>query len=303
MAEKDKRYYWLRLKRDFFKRHDIQIIEDMDNGKDYILFYLKLLCESVDHEGNLRFSAEIPYNDKMLATITRTNVDIVRSAVKIFTSLGMMELLDDGTFYMSRIEEMIGSETYWAEKKRIQRNNLKLLDNVQFESNTTPTCPSKSKSIEKEIDIEKKKEKEKKSKENVGGAIAGNNSFKLVANAYENNIGTLSGTVIEIINYYLDEGVEDKLIVEAIKVACMNNKRTMSYTEGVLKNWLKDGISTVERYKALLVEKEALKANLKSNGTSLKINKFNSMDTREIDFDEIERLERERIDRILEKTS
>ena len=31
----DKRYYWLKLKRDFFKRHDIRIIEDMPNGKDY----------------------------------------------------------------------------------------------------------------------------------------------------------------------------------------------------------------------------------------------------------------------------
>ena len=56
MAE---RYYWLKLKRDFFKRHDIKIVEQMPNGKDYILFYLKLLCESVDHEGNLRFSDEI----------------------------------------------------------------------------------------------------------------------------------------------------------------------------------------------------------------------------------------------------
>ena len=31
----DKRYYWLKLKRDFFKRHDIRIIEEMPNGKDY----------------------------------------------------------------------------------------------------------------------------------------------------------------------------------------------------------------------------------------------------------------------------
>lgn len=154
MAEKDKKYYWLKLKRDFFKRHDIQIIEDMDNGKDYILFYLKLLCESVDHDGNLRFSDEIPYDDKMLATITRTNVDIVRSAVKIFTNLKMMELLDDGTYYMARINEMIGSESYWAEKKRIQRDTPKL-DNVQQMSNGCPTCPSKSKSIEKEIDKDK----------------------------------------------------------------------------------------------------------------------------------------------------
>ena len=59
MAEK--KYYWLKLKRDFFKRHDIKIIEAMPNGKEYSLFYLKLLCESVDHEGSLRFSEQIPW--------------------------------------------------------------------------------------------------------------------------------------------------------------------------------------------------------------------------------------------------
>lgn len=158
MAEKDKRYYWLRLKRDFFKRHDIQIIEAMDNGKDYILFYLKLLCESVDHEGNLRFSEQIPYNEQMLATITNTNVDVVRSAIRVFSELSMMEVLDDGTLYMNEVQKMIGTETYWAEKKRLQREKEKplLLDNVQQVSNDSPTCPSKSKSksIDKELEIE-----------------------------------------------------------------------------------------------------------------------------------------------------
>lgn len=43
MAEKDKKYYWLRLKKDFFKRHDIQIVESMENGKDYILFLFKVI--------------------------------------------------------------------------------------------------------------------------------------------------------------------------------------------------------------------------------------------------------------------
>jgi len=121
VAEKDKKYYWLKLKRDFFKRHDIQIIEGMPNGKDYILFYLKLLCESVDHDGNLRFSEEIPYNEEMLATITNTNVDIVRSAVKLFAGLNMIDILDDGTYYMTQVQKMIGSETYWAQKKREQK--------------------------------------------------------------------------------------------------------------------------------------------------------------------------------------
>lgn len=126
MAEKDKRYYWLRLKRDFFKRHDIRIIEAMPNGKDYILFYLKLLCESVDHEGKLRFSESIPYNEDMLATITNTNVDVVRSAIKVFSELSMMEIMDDGTYFMNEVERMIGSETYWAEKKRRQKELPKL---------------------------------------------------------------------------------------------------------------------------------------------------------------------------------
>ena len=43
----EKKFYWLKLKKDFFKRHDIKIIEDMENGKDYILFYLKLDRKSV----------------------------------------------------------------------------------------------------------------------------------------------------------------------------------------------------------------------------------------------------------------
>ena len=155
MAEKDKKYYWLKLKRDFFKRHDIQIIEDMPNGKDYILFYVKLLCESVDHDGRLRFNEEIPYNEEMLATITRTNIDTVRSAIKIFTQLQMMEMLDDGTIFMREVQKMLGSESYWAEQKRLQRQKRTLIGQC-------PTSPSKSididKDIDKDIEIEEEKE-------------------------------------------------------------------------------------------------------------------------------------------------
>ena len=105
------KYYWLRIKRDFFKRHDIRIVESMPNGKDHILFYLKLLCESVDHEGNLRFSENIPYDANMLATITNTNIDTVKAAIQIFTDLNMMEIMEDGTLYMTEVEKMIGACT------------------------------------------------------------------------------------------------------------------------------------------------------------------------------------------------
>lgn len=126
--ESNGRFYWLKLKRDFFKRHDIRIIEEMPNGKDYILFYLKLLCESVDHEGKLRFSESIPYSDVMLSTITYTNIDIVRSAIKAFTSLGMMEILDDGTIFMTEVNRLIGSavDNDNANRQRRYRENLNL---------------------------------------------------------------------------------------------------------------------------------------------------------------------------------
>lgn len=147
----DKKFYWLKLKRDFFKRHDIRIIEAMPNGKDYILFYLKLLLESIDHEGELRFSDAIPYNDQMLSVITNTNIDIVRSAMKLFVELKLVEIKSDETIYMEEVSKMIGSETKWAEYKR---NGVKALENFQRNSKTVPT------EIEKEKEIETEQEKE-----------------------------------------------------------------------------------------------------------------------------------------------
>lgn len=161
------KFYWLKLKRDFFKRHDIRIIESMPNGKDYILFYLKLLCESVDHDGNLRFSEEIPYNEDMLATITNTNVDIVRSAIKVFSSLQMMDILDDGTYFMNEVNRMIGSAVDNDGANRVRRFREKkkeeALPSVTGALQNVTDCVTKdneSKSIELDIEIEKESKRE-----------------------------------------------------------------------------------------------------------------------------------------------
>lgn len=163
----DGQYYWLRLKRDFFKRHDIRIIEEMPNGKDYILFYLKLLCESVDHEGRLRFSEQIPYNDQMLATITNTDVDVVRSAVKVFSQLGMMELLDDGTYFMSEVQKMIGStarEDHANRQKRYRERQKQKALLECHDSVTQASLSDKNSDESKSIESDKDKEKDIKKK-------------------------------------------------------------------------------------------------------------------------------------------
>lgn len=162
----DKKYYWLKLKRDFFKRHDVRIVEELPNGKEYLLFYLKLLVESIDHEGELRFSDTIPYNEQMLSVITNTNIDVVRSAMKLFVELKMVEVLSDETIYVAEVNNMIGSaaDNDNANRQRRFRERKKQLALSDGYDGVTKNNESKSIEIDTEIDKDKEKYKRRFSK-------------------------------------------------------------------------------------------------------------------------------------------
>ena len=159
MEEAPKKYYWLKLQKDFFKRHDIRIIESMPNGKDYIIFYLKLLTESISHDGQLRFSEVIPYETSMLAVITNTNVDIVKTAISVFQNLKLMEIWDDQTIYMTETTKMLGTETTWAREKREYRQRIgQEKDNVRTKKDNV----LQEIELDKELDIDKEIDKDLK---------------------------------------------------------------------------------------------------------------------------------------------
>ena len=108
MSSRDKeRYYWLKLDRYFFKRHDTRIIENMPGGKEYVLFYLKLMTEAIDHEGALRFSETLPYTEAMLSSVTGTKIDVVRSVLMLFTELGLVEIKEDQTLYLREVAKLL----------------------------------------------------------------------------------------------------------------------------------------------------------------------------------------------------
>jgi len=111
--------YWLKLMKDFFKRHDSRIIESA--GTECMLFYLKLLCESLDHSGKLRFSDELPYDNAMLAVVTNTSVETVDKAMKVLEKLKLLEIQEDGTIFMTKVQDMTGSETKNAQYMRESR--------------------------------------------------------------------------------------------------------------------------------------------------------------------------------------
>lgn len=104
------KFYWLKLKKDFFKRHDIRILESMPNGKEFLLILLKLMTESIDHDGALRFSDSIPYDAKMLAAITDTSEAVMQDALDAFKKLELV-MVKDGTFYVVMVADgkLVGS--------------------------------------------------------------------------------------------------------------------------------------------------------------------------------------------------
>lgn len=153
----DNKFYWLKVKKDFFKRHDIRIIESLENGKELSYFYFKLMLESVDHDGELRFSQKVPYSPEMLSTITNTDLDIVKAALQTLSDFGMIEILPDGTIVIEKVKTMIGSASDTDAARRMRRLREQRANNLfeQTEQERTKDYESKSKSKSKSIDIER----------------------------------------------------------------------------------------------------------------------------------------------------
>lgn len=160
----NKKYFWLKLKEDFFNDDTIEWIEEQENGKEYCLFYLKLCLKSLKTNGLLiRNVGEmlIPYDVKKLAEITNTSQDTVRVAMEIFKSVGLIQILENGEIYLTQLSSMVGSETNKAQLMRNKRAREK--KQIEAGNNVTPALPNcyTEIEIEKEIDIELEKEKEK----------------------------------------------------------------------------------------------------------------------------------------------
>lgn len=170
----NKKYYWLKLKENFFEEDTIAWIEEQPNGKEYSLFYLKLCLKSLKTNGLLIRNVGqmiVPYDAKTLSKITNTDVDTVMVALELFKQIGLIQMLENGEIYLTQLENMVGSET---SKAQLMRNKRAKDKQKTIEGNIVtkelPNCYTEieiEKDIEKdiEIDIEIEKELEKKKRE------------------------------------------------------------------------------------------------------------------------------------------
>ena len=151
----NRKYYYLKLKENYFDDDSIVLLESMQDGVLYSNILLKLYLKSLKHGGRLQLDEDIPYTAQMIATITRQQIGTVERALQIFLKLGLVEVLDSGTFYMSNIELLIGQSSTEAERKRAARLQNKALSaprtNGGHLSDIRP--PEIEIELEKEIEI------------------------------------------------------------------------------------------------------------------------------------------------------
>lgn len=177
MAEK--KYYWLKLPRNFFGKHYIKILRAKENGELLVLFYMWMLTETIDHEGRLRYSEDIPYDEEMLAEASGFALHIVTQALQQFTKLQLVITESDGTLFMPKSIEMIGSESASAQRVREyrERKNSKekkpeTVENTESNDNVTKCNSDVQKSnIEKELEKELEKENKKGGKRETTQSI------------------------------------------------------------------------------------------------------------------------------------
>lgn len=177
MAEK--KYYWLKLPRNFFGKHYIKILRAKENGELLVLFYMWMLTEAIDHKGRLRYSEDIPYDEEMLAEASGFALHIVTQALQQFAKLQLVITESDGTLFMPKSIEMVGSESASAqrvreyrERKNSKEKKSETVENTESNDNVTKCNADVQKSnIEKELEKELKKENKKGGKRETTQSI------------------------------------------------------------------------------------------------------------------------------------
>ena len=142
----EKRYYWLKLKEDFFNQKYIKALRKLPDGDSLTIIYLKMQLLTLNHEGVLSFEHIMPNCESEIALATDEDENKVRFAIEALINMGIVERLDNDDLLLSSVSELVGSETLSAKRVRNHRKNKAL----QCNKNVTPDID-----IDIDIDIDK----------------------------------------------------------------------------------------------------------------------------------------------------
>lgn len=227
----NKKYYYLKLKDNFFDSDEMIILESMPDGYIYSNILLKLYLRSLKYQGRLMFNDKIPFNSTMLAQVTRHSVGDVEKSIRIFNDLGLIEVLDNGAIYLADIQNFIGESSTEADRKRGYRQRIELEKQALLTGGQmSDKCPDKNPpeieiELEKDIEIEKEIKKEPKKK----------NTTRHKYGEYKNVL--LSDDQLEKLKSEFPNDWEQR--IDRVSEYCESTGKTYKNYLATIRNWAK----------------------------------------------------------------
>lgn len=178
-----KRYYWIKLKEDFFRDKDIKKLRSMAGGDTLTVIYLKMLLLALPTDGKLEYTGlEEDFASEIALTIDE-DPDNVTSVISFLIKRGLLTECKPDEYELTAHKSMVGSESESAERVRRHREKYKLLQS----NGTVTNCNTE---IEKEREIEKEIEKDTTTTDdstNIGEVGGGGGGFSLDIIKYAEN--------------------------------------------------------------------------------------------------------------------
>lgn len=173
-----KRYYWLKLPKDFFEDKTIKRLRQIAGGDTYTIIYLKMLLKSMEDDGKLFYEGiEDTICDEIALDINES-ADDVQVTISYLEKKGLL-IVTDSEVELTRLTEMVGSESAVTERVRKHREAQKLLqcnasmlqgNIIETKCNTEKEKEKSREDIEIDIDTDTKKKK-KSAKADLNGMI------------------------------------------------------------------------------------------------------------------------------------
>ena len=159
-----KKYYWLKLKSDFFTSRAMKKLRKIAGGDTYTVIYLKLQLLSLKDEGLLYYEGVEPTFYEEMALALDEDTDNVRATLIFLENMGLIEQKSNTEYMLTEVPYLIGGESESAERVRKYRERKAL----EIEQNEKKALQCNGEVTNSNTDIEKEKEKdiEKSKREN-----------------------------------------------------------------------------------------------------------------------------------------
>lgn len=156
MAKKTKKYYWIKLKADFFRQKEIKKLRRIAGGDTYTIIYLKMLLLALKNDNKLYFEGvEDDFADELALELDEES-DNVKMTLAFLQNQNLIEMINEDEYLLPQCESMTGSESESAE--RVRKHRLKKKEQKALHCNVSVT--SGNKNVTTETELEKDKETE-----------------------------------------------------------------------------------------------------------------------------------------------